>query len=36
MKKRSIAVLVTVVAVAAALWFGGRMLWNIVLAMHGR
>jgi hypothetical protein len=36
MKKRSIAALVTVAAVAAAMWFGGRILWNIVLALHGR
>jgi hypothetical protein len=36
MNKRSIVAAVTVVIVAAALWFGGQGLWNVVLAMHGR
>jgi len=35
MQKRSLVRLVVVLVVAAGVWFGGRMLWGMVLAMHG-
>ena len=36
MKRRSVVRVVTVVVVAVALWLGGRVLWGILLTMHGR
>jgi hypothetical protein len=36
MQKRSLVRLAVVMAVAVGLWLGGRMLWGMVLAMHGR
>jgi len=36
MKKRSLVSVGVVLVVAVALWVGGRMLWGMVLAMHGR
>jgi hypothetical protein len=36
MSKRSIAVIVAVIAVTAALWLGGNALWHALLVMHGR
>jgi hypothetical protein len=35
MQKRSLARLAIVVAVAVGLWLGGRLLWAMVLSMHG-
>lgn len=34
--KRSISVIITVILVAVVVWLGGRVLWNALLAMHGR
>jgi hypothetical protein len=36
MSRRSIAVIVAVIAVATALWIGGNALWHALLVMHGR
>jgi preprotein translocase subunit SecE len=36
MKKRTMFVVLVVLAVAAAIWFGGEYLWSWLLAMHGR
>jgi hypothetical protein len=36
MKKRTMFVVLVVLAVAAAIWFGGGYLWNLLLAMHRR
>jgi hypothetical protein len=36
MSRRAIAVIVAVIAVAAALWIGGKALWHELLVMHGR
>lgn len=36
MSKRAIGILVLVIVVSAALWLGGRVIWNVLLAMHGR
>lgn len=35
MRKRSLIRVAVVLVVAVALWMGGRMLWGLVLAMHG-
>ena len=34
-KKSKVALALLVLAIAAALWFGGGYLWHMLLAMHG-
>ncbi len=34
--KSWILIAVVVLAVSAAVWFGGAAIWRLLLAMHGR
>jgi hypothetical protein len=36
MNKRATLTIVTVIVVAAAMWFGGAALWHVILAMHAQ